>query len=75
MEPCGTPTCISRGMDSLPLTIILNFLLERNDLIRLTNLDDKCNLDTLEQARVPWSVKSFFDIQEYYNHRHTIIEV
>jgi hypothetical protein len=45
MEPCSTPACKSRGMDSLPSTITLNFLLERNELVSLIMLDKKCNLD------------------------------
>jgi len=47
METCGTPACISRGVDSSPSTITLNFLLEMNELISLIKLDEKCNLDSL----------------------------
>jgi len=47
MEPCGTPACIFRGVDSSPSTITLNFLGERNELISLIKLDKKCYLDSL----------------------------
>jgi hypothetical protein len=40
-ERCGTPACISRGGDSLPLTITLNFLFERNEIISFIKLDLK----------------------------------
>jgi hypothetical protein len=30
-EPCGTPACISLGVDSLPLTETSHFLLDRYD--------------------------------------------
>jgi len=35
MEPCGTPVCISWGIDILPSTEILNCLCERNKLVSL----------------------------------------
>jgi len=43
----GTPACISRGVDSSPSTITLNFLLERNELVSLIKLNEKCNSDSL----------------------------
>jgi hypothetical protein len=46
-EPCGTPESISRGVESSFSIIILNFILERNELISLTKLGQRCNLDTL----------------------------
>jgi hypothetical protein len=33
-EPCGTPACISLGVDISPSTETLNFLCERNELMR-----------------------------------------
>jgi hypothetical protein len=46
-EPFGTPACISRGEYSSPTTVIPNLLLEKNELISLIKLDEKCNLDSL----------------------------
>jgi hypothetical protein len=46
-EPCGTPACISRSVDSSSSTITLNFLLEKNELISSIKLDEKCNSDNL----------------------------
>jgi hypothetical protein len=36
--PCSTPACISRGVDSSPSTVTLNFLLERSQLISLIRI-------------------------------------
>jgi hypothetical protein len=41
------PCLYFRGLDSSPSTANLNFLLERNELISLIMLADKCNLDNL----------------------------
>ena len=46
-KPWGTPACISLGFDISPLTETLNFLLERNELISLTMLTEKCNLSNV----------------------------
>jgi len=46
-EPWGTAACITRGVDSSPSNITLNFLLEKNELISLIKLDEKCNSDSL----------------------------
>jgi len=70
-ELCDTPVCISRGVDSSPSTITLNFLLERRDLISLIKLDENCNLDSLYSKPVPCSVKGFFDIEENRSRGHT----
>ena len=43
-EPCGTPAFISLDVDSSPSTETLHFLFERNELIRLTVLTEKFNL-------------------------------
>jgi hypothetical protein len=50
-----------RSMDTSTSTITLNFLLERNELISLRKLDEKCNLDS--------------DIQENRSRGHIVIEV
>jgi hypothetical protein len=48
LEPCGTPACISVGVDiSLPSTETLNFLWERKELISLIRLIQNFNSDNL----------------------------
>jgi len=42
-EPCGTPACISRGANISSSTETLNFLSNRNDLIRMSMLTENCN--------------------------------
>jgi hypothetical protein len=46
-EPCGTPACISLGVDISPSTETLNFPSERMELISLIKLVEKCNFDNL----------------------------
>jgi hypothetical protein len=45
-EPCGTPACMYRGVDSSPSTETLNCR-ERNELISLINLFENCNFANL----------------------------
>jgi hypothetical protein len=37
-EPCGSPACISLGIDILPLTEASNFLWQRKELLSLSRL-------------------------------------
>jgi hypothetical protein len=46
-EPCGTPACITLGIDNSPSTETLNFLYERKELISLIKLVKSSNLDSL----------------------------
>jgi hypothetical protein len=46
-ERCGTPACISLGVDNSPSTETLNFMLERNGLISLIVLAESINLINL----------------------------
>jgi hypothetical protein len=46
-EPCGTPACISRGVDNSPSTETVNILLVRNELISFIKFAEKYNFDSL----------------------------
>jgi hypothetical protein len=46
-EPCGTPACISLGVDISPSTKTLNLRCERKESISLIKLFEKSNLDNL----------------------------
>jgi hypothetical protein len=46
-EPCGTPTCITLGVDISPSTETLNFLCERKEPMSLIKLVENSNLDNL----------------------------
>jgi len=39
-EPCDTPACIYWGVDILPSTVTVNFLLQKNELISLIMLTE-----------------------------------
>jgi hypothetical protein len=45
MEPCGTPACITLGVDISPATETLNFVCERKEPISLIKLVENSNLD------------------------------
>jgi hypothetical protein len=51
-EPCGTPACISLGVDISPSTETLNLRCERNDPISLVKLFENSNFDSLYSK--PW---------------------
>jgi len=44
-EPCGTPACISLGVDNAPSSETVIFLLVKNELISFIKFVEKCNLD------------------------------
>jgi hypothetical protein len=46
-EPCGTPACISLGVDISPSTETLNFHSERKEPIRWITLVENSNFDNL----------------------------
>jgi hypothetical protein len=46
-EPCGTPACITLGVDISPSTETLNFICERKEPISLIKLVENSNLDNL----------------------------
>jgi len=64
MEPCDTPACLFRGLDSSLSTISLNILLERNTLINLIKLEEKCNLDSLHSKPGCHVVSKAFSISK-----------
>jgi hypothetical protein len=64
MEPCGTPACIFRGVDSSPSTITLNFQWERNELISLIKLGEKCNSESLYSKPGCHMVSNAFSISK-----------
>jgi len=73
---CGTPACISPGVDISPSTVTLNFLLARNELICFVILAENCSFDTL-YSKPGYHVvsKAFFDVQEYRSRGYTVVEV
>jgi len=46
-EPCGSPVCISLGVDNSPSTEIVNVLLVRIVLISFVKFVGNCNFDVL----------------------------
>jgi hypothetical protein len=75
-ETCGTPACISLGVDILPSTETLHFLLERKETISPIKLVENCNPDNLyRKPRCSVVSKDFFDIQEYRSRRHIVVEI
>jgi hypothetical protein len=47
IDPCGTPACITFGVDISPSTETLNLLCERREPISLIKLVENSNLDNL----------------------------
>jgi len=45
-EPCVTPACVFLGVESLPSTETLDFLLDRYELMSLIKLVGNCNFDS-----------------------------
>jgi hypothetical protein len=75
-EPCGTPTCITLGVDISPSTETLNFIFDRKELISLIKLIENSNLDSLHSKPVCYVVsKVYFNIQEHRGRRHFVVEV
>jgi hypothetical protein len=61
---CGTPACISRGVDDSPSTTNLKFLLVRNELISFIKFADTCNLDSLYSKPGSHVVSKTFSISK-----------
>jgi hypothetical protein len=74
-ESCGTPAFISLSIDILPSTKTLNFLSERDELIRLIRLDENSILNNLYSKPGCHKVSKAFSIQEYRSCRHVIVQI
>jgi hypothetical protein len=67
-EPCGTPACISLGVDISPSTETLNFRSERKELISCINLVENSNYDNLYS-------RPECHVQEYHSPRHFVVVI
>jgi hypothetical protein len=74
-ELCGTPACITLGVDISPYTETLNFLCERNEPISLKKLVENSNLENLYSKPVSFRIKGFFNVQEHRRRRHVIVKI
>jgi hypothetical protein len=72
-EPCGTPACISLGVDISPYTETMNSRCERKELMSLINLVENSN--NLQQATVPCGIEGLFDVQEQRGRRSIIVDL
>jgi hypothetical protein len=71
-EPCGTPVCITFGVDISPSTETLNILCDRKELTSLIKLIENSNLDSLYSKPVCHVVSK---VQEHRSCRHFVVEV
>jgi hypothetical protein len=63
-EPCGTPACITLGVDISPSTETLNFLCDRKELISIIKLIENSNLDSLYSKPVCHVVSKAFSMSK-----------
>jgi hypothetical protein len=63
-EPCGTPACISLGVDISPSTKTLNFLSERKELISWIKLVENSNFDIFYSNPECHEVSNVFSMSE-----------
>jgi len=68
------PLLVFSGAKTFHLQLKFYFLSESNELISFM-LAEKCNWYNLYNKPGHHEVSNSFDIQEYCNHRHTVIEI